>query len=282
VTGTAIGETLNYTLATTATTTSGVGPYPITVTLGSNPNYSVTPANGTLTVNSKAATVTANDKSRIYGVANPSLDAAVTGTVNGDSLNYSLATAAVPASNVGGYPIAVTLGSNPNYSVTPANGTLTVNQAPVSITFSNLSQIYTGSPLSPGVNISPAVPYTLNGAAQINVASYPVTVTLNDSNYVGFASDTFIITGSDQKITFTTMILTATAPGGAVTFSTNTPTFCTLTPVLDASNVPVPGQQKVTLNSGTWNQCTVLANQAGGINYNAAPQATAILGTPQQ
>ena len=48
------GDTLNYTLATTAVKFSGVGPYPITVTLGSNPNYTVTPSNGILTVNTEA------------------------------------------------------------------------------------------------------------------------------------------------------------------------------------------------------------------------------------
>ena len=33
--------------------------------------------------------MTANAKSKIYGDANPALDATVTGTVNGDVLNYT-------------------------------------------------------------------------------------------------------------------------------------------------------------------------------------------------
>ena len=45
-------------------------------------------------------------------------DAAVTGAVNGDTLDYSLATTALATSGVGSYPIAVTLGTNPNYTVT--------------------------------------------------------------------------------------------------------------------------------------------------------------------
>jgi hypothetical protein len=41
----------------------------------------------------------------------------VTGTVNGgDTINYTLATTA-SISNVGQYPIDVTLGDNPNYTV---------------------------------------------------------------------------------------------------------------------------------------------------------------------
>jgi ABC-type spermidine/putrescine transport system permease subunit I len=42
---------------------------------------------------------------------NPALTAVVTGTVNGgDTINYTLATTASQFSNVGQYPIAVTLG----------------------------------------------------------------------------------------------------------------------------------------------------------------------------
>jgi hypothetical protein len=50
----------------------------------------------------------------------------VTGTVNGgDTINYTLATTATQFSNVGQYPIAVTLGANPNYTVVSTNGILT-------------------------------------------------------------------------------------------------------------------------------------------------------------
>jgi hypothetical protein len=48
----------------------------------------------------------------------------VTGAVNGDTINYTLATTASQFSNVGQYPIAVTLGANPNYSVVSTNGIL--------------------------------------------------------------------------------------------------------------------------------------------------------------
>src|SRR5438093_9711874 len=112
------------------------------VTLGSNPNYSVTPTNGTLTVGQKAAALTANNKSKTYGEVNPALDATVIGTVNGDVLNYSLSTSATQFSNVASYAIMVTLGSNPNYSVTPTNGTLTVGQKAAALTANNKSKTY--------------------------------------------------------------------------------------------------------------------------------------------
>src|SRR2546428_9819992 len=60
VSGTVLGDALNYSLATTATPSSGVGDYPISVTLGSNPNYNLSKTDNTLSVAAKDATVSAN------------------------------------------------------------------------------------------------------------------------------------------------------------------------------------------------------------------------------
>src|SRR5690606_40620661 len=115
-------------LASSATSFDAVGDYPLTRSFPTRRSSDLTPTNGTLSIGQRAATVEANDKSKTYGDENPSLDATVTGTVNGDVLNYSLATSATEFSAVGDYPITVTLGSNPNYSVTPTNGTLSIGQ----------------------------------------------------------------------------------------------------------------------------------------------------------
>ena len=142
------GDSINYTLATTALKLSGVGDYTITVTLGSNPNYNVTKTDGNLHISPKNASVTADNKSKTYGDVNPALTATVTVTVNNDVLNYTLSTTAIQFSNVANYPITVTLGSNPNYNVTPANGTLTINKANQTITWANPANITIGTPLS--------------------------------------------------------------------------------------------------------------------------------------
>src|SRR5205085_912366 len=63
------------TVSTTATASSNAGSYPITVarnTLNS-PNYNFTLVNGTLTVTPTPLTITAVDKTRVYGAANPTL-----------------------------------------------------------------------------------------------------------------------------------------------------------------------------------------------------------------
>ena len=92
---------------------SNAGDYPITVVLGSNPNYTVTKTDWTLHIDPKAATVTADNKTKTYGDDNPALTATVTGTVNGDTLSFTLATTALKFSNVGDYPITVTLWVEP-------------------------------------------------------------------------------------------------------------------------------------------------------------------------
>jgi hypothetical protein len=75
--------------------------------------------------------VTADAKAKTYGDANPELTATVTGTVNTDVLTYTLSTLADGTTGVGSYPITVTLGSNPNYDITTATGTLTIATRPI-------------------------------------------------------------------------------------------------------------------------------------------------------
>src|SRR5204863_430083 len=69
------GDAVNYTLATTAVKLSGVGDHPISVTLGSNPNYDVSKTDDTLSVGKKDATVSADHKEKTYGDDNPALTA---------------------------------------------------------------------------------------------------------------------------------------------------------------------------------------------------------------
>jgi Ca2+-binding RTX toxin-like protein len=135
------GDVLDYGLSTLATQFSNVDSYGIAVTLGTNPNYSVTPTNGTLTIGQKSATVTANNKSKTYGDVNPALDASITGTVNGDMLAYSLSTLATQFSNVGNYPISVSLGTNSNYSITFTNSTLQISQAGTNTSLSSSAPV---------------------------------------------------------------------------------------------------------------------------------------------
>jgi hypothetical protein len=92
-------------------------------------NYTGT-ADGTLTVSPAVLTVTANDASRKYGVANPSFSGTITGLQNADNITATYSTPATPASPVGTYEIVPALfdpdGKLANYSQILNNGILTV------------------------------------------------------------------------------------------------------------------------------------------------------------
>ena len=204
VDGTVNGDTLNYTLSRAAG--ENVGEYAITVTLGENPNYDVTATNGTFTITKKATTVTADAKSKVYGAADPALTATVDGTVNGDTLNYTLTRAA--GENVGEYTITVTLGENPNYDVTAVSGTFTITKKAASVTAVDATKVYGSADpvltaIVDGTVNGDMLNYTLTRAAGENVGEYVITVTLGENpNYdMTTANGTFTITKKEASIT---------------------------------------------------------------------------------
>src|SRR5204862_2995042 len=82
-TSASLGGTLNVT--TTATAASAVGGYPITATGQTSGNYTIAYVAGTLTVTKASLTVTADNKTKTYGAANPPLTVSYAGFVNGDT-----------------------------------------------------------------------------------------------------------------------------------------------------------------------------------------------------
>ena len=99
-------------------------------------NYSnITKQNGTLTVNKVSVTVTADNKTKKYGEANPELTYTESGFVNSETLNSlgiapELSTTATVTSTAGGYPITFVepTTSTTNYNITYNPGTLTVTE----------------------------------------------------------------------------------------------------------------------------------------------------------
>jgi hypothetical protein len=134
-------------VSTTATSTSGVGSYPITVAKGSlfATNYYFVFTSGTLTVGKAPLTVTADNKTRAYGASNPALTYTIAGFVNGDTAAVvsgtpTLATTATPTSDPGTFPITVDVTplSAANYSFVAVPGSLTVTKATTTMTTSGV------------------------------------------------------------------------------------------------------------------------------------------------
>jgi hypothetical protein len=115
---------------------AGAGSYPIVPSGGSNPNYDISYVEGTETVTRAPLTLTAHDKSKVYGAPDPEFTAAYDGLVNGDTesaisgLEFS---AAPTGSDVGTYPIVPKKATSPNYNIAYVDGTETITPAPLTI-----------------------------------------------------------------------------------------------------------------------------------------------------
>jgi alpha-tubulin suppressor-like RCC1 family protein len=122
--------------ATTGTSTSPVGSYPITCSGLSSTNYTISFVPGTLSITSDQLTISANNQSRQYGGANPPFNSVTySGFVNGDgpaSLSgvLSCSTTATASSPAGTYPISCFGLNSTNYTITYVPGQLTITPPP--------------------------------------------------------------------------------------------------------------------------------------------------------
>ena len=153
-TAASLGGTLVCT--TTATTSSPVGNYPITCSGQTSVTYNITYVPGTLTVNPAPLTITANNAGKTYGTV-----LTFAGTEFTTSTLYNAdKVASVTLTSVGAAASATVASPGPTYIITPsaavgtglgnytisyANGTLTVSQANQTINFPALSNVLINS-----------------------------------------------------------------------------------------------------------------------------------------
>lgn len=111
-------------------------------------------------------------QSSVYGSAIPALTAGYSGFTNGDNA-ASLTTSptctstAVAGSSRGSYPITCSGAVDLNYAITYAPGTLTIGQAPLTISFATPAPAPgdAGTSYEPGVDTEPNAPVSLSVAA---------------------------------------------------------------------------------------------------------------------
>ena len=127
------------------------GPYVIQVGLGtlSATGYTFNFVKGSLSVTPLPLTIAANNASKVYGSADPTLTASASGFVDGDSMSSlntqpTLSTTATAGSPVqtGGYPITASGAFDPDYSISYQPGTLTVTPAPLTVRANATSKVY--------------------------------------------------------------------------------------------------------------------------------------------
>lgn len=305
----------------TATVTNGTASIPmpsgvsgtgsVTVTYGGDTNYTGTTGTLSYSISKYTLTVAVANASRTYGAANPTFTSTVTGAQNGDTFTVTYTTTATTASAVGPYTInaSVTGANASNYSVNVTPGTLTVTQAPLTITANSASKLvgaanptFTGLiagtqngdaltlsftttattsspagtyPIVPsvtGANVGNYNVTAVNGVLTVGTL-YPLTVTVNNGTRLyGAANPTFTgsVNGAQGGDTFTvTYATTATATSAVGTY----PISATVT----GANI---SNYTLTVNAGTLtitqaSSTLTLASSVGSAGYGSAVVLTA-------
>lgn len=244
----------------------GVGTATVTITYDSAEYHAE--ETFTITVQPKAVTVKADDKSRAFGEANPELTWSLqdgSSLVGQDTLNLSISTDANETSVPSNYPITLTevAGANPNYAVTTQNGTLTVTQKTLSdsdVTINAIpDQAYTGQAIEPEVTVNDylADDYDVTYADNIRVGTATATVHFK-GNYTGTASKTF-------RITPKALTVSGVAASNKIYDGTTTATItATLQGVADGDSVQLtpPAADFDTKNAGTGKAVTITAGSS--------------------
>jgi hypothetical protein len=172
-----------------------VGGYPGGVTAGfaGGSGYGASDGSANLTVTPAPLVITANNRTKVYGQADPALTGTVTGVLNGDRVDAAFTTTATQSSDVrpGGYPITpagLTGAKALDYTVARSTpGTLTVTPAPLTVTANDATRVF-GQP-NPGFvasyggfvlgqdasALTGKVGFSTTATTQSQVGLYPVT-----------------------------------------------------------------------------------------------------------
>jgi Ice-binding-like/MBG domain (YGX type)/Domain of unknown function (DUF4214)/SdrD B-like domain len=225
---TAASLTTPPTLTTTATASSSVAgsPYPITASNAVDSNYAISYAPGTLTVTSTQAhlIITANDQTNVYGAAQPALTVSYSGFINGDTAASlttapTLTTNGPTGSHVGVYSITASGAVDPNYTITYVVGTLTVTQAPLTITADDKSKTFgaalptltasyvgfVNNDTAASLTTLPTLSTTATASSSVAGSPYPITASgAVDPDYaISYAPGTLTVTSTQAHLIIT-------------------------------------------------------------------------------
>jgi|GEM_PF-1289234 len=221
-------------------TITGAGSVTVRADLPGNANYTAAnPVSNTFQVAPATLTLTADDKQRSYGAANPVLTYTITGFVNGDNSSVvsgvaNISTSANTSSAPGTYPITVAAGNlnAANYTFSFANGTLTISKSTQSISFPAITAKTYGDAaftLNAGSTSGLAVTYiVVSGPATINGNTLTITGAGNVTIAADQAGDASFAAAAQATQTFTVnkAVLTLTA-------NDKTRTYLQANPALD-------------------------------------------------
>ncbi len=260
------------TLSTTATISSDVSgnPYTITASGAADSNYAISYASGILNVTPAELTITADNQTKAYGAALPTLTVSYSGFVAGDteanlSTQPTLNTTAIASSHVGAYTITASGAVDTDYTISYVNGTLNVTSVALTITALDQTKLY-GADV-PALTVSYAG--FVNGDTSANLTTQPtLATTATASSHV--SGNPYTITASsavdpDYSITYVGGSLTVTSVPLLITADNQTKVYGATLPVLTASYSGfVNGDTSVSLTTQPTLSTTALATSDAG------------------
>ena len=180
--------------------------YEITLTLTDSDNYKWANAEGASTVvewtiEKKVASITADAQTIVYSQTPEAYTAQVSGTVNGENLEYTVGLQEVPSVFVKGeYDIVVTLtpdsAVNANYEINVTNAILIVNAKAITAPQVDTEQKLTYDGSQKTFVIAEGEGYTVSGNTATEAGNYVATLTLTDKENTTWAD------GSTDDLTF--------------------------------------------------------------------------------
>ena len=263
-------------LSTTATATSNIGTYPITVEVGSlqASNYAFTNLiNGTLTVSASQLTIVLEGLSRVYNGQPQPVSAST--TPSGSPLLFTYDGSPTAPTNAGSYSVQAT-SADPNFGGT-ATGTLVIAKASQTLSFS-LPAITIGVPVSLTATASSGLPVTFSVVSG-NATVVGNLLTVNDgalvtvrAQQVGDGNFNAVVvertTGSSNRAA---QSINATAPGDKLTTSAPFTVVATATSGLPVTIALVSGPATLSGNvvtlTGVAGTVVLRLSQAGNATY---------------
>ena len=247
----------------------GVGTTAINASQASDGNYLAANETQQLVVNKAALTITADNKTKFEGAANPVLTATYTGFVNGESESVlqtavSLSTTATIASVSGTYPITASGATAANYNISFVDGILNVvgRITPV-ITFNSIPTVTYGDA-------------DFNANASSDNTTVPVVLTSSNNNVATVSNGVIHITGAGT----TTITASQAGDGGylpaadvSVTIIVNkAPLNITVVDTVKLQGNPNP-EFRFIYSGFVYNETEAVLNTPVSVNTNATVNA---------
>lgn len=249
-------------------------------------NYTLAQPDLTATITAKPITVIAEtNQHKVYGADDPVLTFGVSpALISGDSFTGVLTRA--QGENVGAYAIGMgTLSAGSNYSINYVGAEFTINKAAQTITFGALAAKTFGDAnftLSATASSTLAVTYSSSNTAVATISGSTVTIVgagstsiianqAGNTNYNAAASveQNLTINMANQTITFNPL---PSKDFGHADFSLNATGGNSGNPItFQSTNTAVATISGSTVTIVGAGSTSIIANQAGSTNYNAAP-----------